>query len=479
VKGSLGAGGAMDVEASGKYHGETIKANLRFPELQADISRPIRFEGKGSLGTTHVAADGVAAGKQFESLDLNVKASGQSLKHLSKITGALLPDTPPFTLAGHLQRDASDWRFDPFNGKVGDSDLAGNVLYRKGEKRPFLQANLRSNLLDFDDLGPLIGAPPKTAAGETASAEQKQKAAQVKASDKVIPHTEFKTERWSFMDADVKLTAKKVRRPKQLPIDSLQTHLVLKDSRITLEPLNFGFAGGRITSVVKLDGTQKPMQGDIRAEAQGVKLAQLFPTLKSMDEAFGTLYGRAELVGRGNSIGGLLDTSNGKITVAANGGRVSQFLTELLEIDLQKAAMLLGTRKQQVDLRCAVGSLKVKDGIAQPENFVVDTSETNVQVKGSIDLGEEKLALETHAKGKSPSFLTLRSPIEMEGTFKKPNIHPKAGPIVAQAGAAAALAAVAPPLAIVPFMSRGSGKDADCDTLLAEARKEGAVKKAG
>ncbi len=36
-----------------------------------------------------------------------------------------------------------------------------------------LKANLISHLLDFDDLGPLVGAPPKTGPGETAAPKQK------------------------------------------------------------------------------------------------------------------------------------------------------------------------------------------------------------------------------------------------------------------------------------------------------------------
>lgn len=479
VKGSLGESGELLVDAKGKFRGESAKATARFPALEANPTRPIRFEGKGSVGRTEVNADGVVGGKQFETLDLDVVARGPSLKHLGKLTGVVLPETPPYRLKGHLKRSGNDWVFDPFDGRIGDSDLVGSALYRKGAQRPFLQANLRSNLLDFDDLGPLVGAPPKTGPGETATPEQRQKAAAVAASDKVIPKTRFETERWDDMDADVKLVAKRVLRPKQLPIDSLTAHLILKNGAVTLDPLNFGYAGGRVTSLVKLDGKQKPMKGEIKADIQGLKLARMFPTLKSMDEALGTFYGRADLKGRGNSVSALLDTSSGKLTVAANGGQVSQLLTELLEIDVAKAAMLLGTRKQQVELRCMVGHLNVKDGVAVPETFVVDTTETNVNVKGTIDLGEEKLALETHAKGKSPSLVTVRSPIQMEGPFKKPKVHPKAGPIVAQAGAAAALAAVNPALVIVPFVSRGSGKDADCQQLLADARSEGAKKKEG
>ena len=479
VKGKLGASGEITVEARGKFRGEPSTVSARFPDLEPNPTRPVRFEGKGRVGKTDVVADGLAGGSQLETLDVNLKLGGATMKDLRKLTGMTMPDTPPYRVAGHLKRKGAEWVFDPFQGRVGDSDLAGNVTYRKDGKRPLFVGNFKSNLLDFDDLGPLVGAPPRTGAGETSSGEQKQKAAAVAVSSKVLPKTRFETERWDDMDADVKLEAKRVLRPKQLPIDSLSTHLIMKDGVLTLDPLDFGYAGGRITSYVKLDPREKPMRGDIRADVQNVKLGKLFPTLKDMDEAFGTMFGRVELAGRGQSVDELLDTSNGKMTLAANGGQVSQLLTELLEIDVAKAMMLLGTRKKQVELRCAVGKLDVKDGVATPESFVVDTSETNVQVGGQIDLGEERLALETRAKGKSPSVLTLRSPIMLEGPFKKPSVHPKMGPAVAQVGAAAALGAVAPPLAILPFVSRGSGKDADCEQLLAEARAAGAVKKAG
>jgi len=209
VKGSLGQSGEMNVDAKGKFRGEPAKVAAKFPGLMPDPRTAVRFEGKGSVGRTEVIADGSVAGRQFETLDLNMKMKGPSLKHLSKLTGVVLPDTPPYNLDGHMKREGTVWVFDPFNGKIGDSDLAGSVTYRKGEKRPFFQANLKSKLLDFDDLGPLVGTPPKTGAGETSSPEQKQKAAAVQVSDKVLPKTKFETERWDDMDADVKLEAAK------------------------------------------------------------------------------------------------------------------------------------------------------------------------------------------------------------------------------------------------------------------------------
>lgn len=478
VTGSLGEQGELALDASGTFRGEPAKGTAKVPGLDANKpTDPVRVIAKASLGRTQVNADGTFA-TDFKSYDMKLGLAGSTLKDLHRLLGLVLPDTPPYKLDGHLRHQGNEWQFDPFNGKVGDSDLHGNVVYTKGAKRPMFRANLQSALLDFDDLGPLVGAPPKTGPGETASAEQKAKAAQLAASSRVLPHTAFDTKRWGDMDADVQLTAKRVQRPRQLPIDSLATHLVLKDGVMNLQPLDFGIAGGRVRSNVTVDSNSQPPLAQVKTDVQGVQLAQLFPTMKTMEEALGTVYGKADLHGRGTSVGALLGSSNGKIVLAANGGRVSDLLTQLLEIDVAHAAMLLGTRNKQVDLRCAVGDINVKDGVATPESFVVDTTETLVRVEGSLDFSQERFDLVARGRGKSPSLLTLKSPVVLQGPLKKPSVHPKAGPIVAQAGIAAALAAAAPPLAIVPFLDAGRAKDADCDRMLADAKSEGAVKKA-
>ena len=472
VKGSLGEQGELELDAKGKFRNEAVTAVATIPHLTQDAKQPVQVVAKGTVGRTTAQADGTFT-RDLGAIDVKFKLKGATLEELHKVTGMVLPDTPPYALDGRLQRRDAVFTFDPFTGKIGDSDVAGSVIYDKSGKRPLFRADLRSKLLDFDDLGPLVGAPPKTGAGETAAPEQRAQAQQVKASTHVLPRKRFSTERWNEMDADVKLVATRVQRPKQLPIDSLTTHLVLKDGVMTLEPLNFGVAGGKVATRVMMDSHQSPPTGALRGQVENLKLAQLFPTLKTMENAYGQMYGAFDLKGRGASIGDLLATSDGTMVLTASGGRVSDFLTELLEIDLAKAAMLLGTRNKQVDLRCAVGTFNVKDGVVSPESFIVDTSETFVRVNGTVDLDDERLDLETRGRGKSPSVFTLKSPIELQGPFKKPSVRPKAGPLVAQVAAAGALAAAAAPLAIVPFLDAGKKQDADCDKLMAEARAKG------
>ena len=474
VKGTLGANGEINATASGKFRGDDAKGTATLPALQANPAGPVHFRGKGSIGNTEASADGSVA-TDFQSFDFKFTLAGHSMKDLHHLVGVVLPDTPQYKLNGRLRHKGNEWVFDPFAGAVGDSDLRGTFSFRKQEPRPMMVANLQSKLLDLKDLGPVIGTPK--AAEHSKTPQEAEKAAAQKASDKVLPREPISTAKWGEMDADVKLVAQRVLRPKQLPLDTLSTHIVLKDAVLHLEPLNFGMADGRITSNVSIDGKAKPPVAQVKAEVQGIHLGALFPAFKTMDESLGTLYGRADIQGHGASIGDMLGTSNGKLVVASEGGQISELLTHLLEIDVQHALMLLGTRNQQVELRCAVGQMEVKDGVITPDSFVVDTTDTLVNVSGKMDLAKEQFDIQTKGHNKNPSVFLLRTPIVMEGPLKKPKIHPKAGPLVAQGAAAAALGAVAPPLAIVPFLDPGKKQDADCDKLLADAKAQGAVKK--
>ena len=485
VTGSLDEGDALEWTGKGTFKGLPAQGSGKIPSLEPVPGLPIPVIGKARFGPTDITVDGRVA-PTLNELDFKFTVAGATLHELQALFGINLPDSPPYRLAGRLQRDDRAWEFTPFEGRVGDSDLRGAFKYTQrdkgakpgdGGRKAFLHARLQSKVLDLDDLGPLVGAPPRTGKGETASAEQKRQAVAVRAGDKVLPRMAFNTRRWAEMDADVRLEAKQVRRPKALPLETMSAHLVLKDGVLRLQPLAFGFAGGRIKAQVALDSNRKPTHGDMDIDIQGLQLSKLFPTSKTMANALGTLYGRAKLAGVGESMGELLGSSDGRIGLAVDGGRVSALAIELLGLDLGEAALVLGTKNAQVGLRCAAGVLKVEKGVAEPESFVVDTTDTVVTVDGKVNLGSEQLSLLTRAQPKDPSLFSMRSPILIEGSIKHPKVNPKPGPIAARVAVAAALGAIAPPLAALAFLETGEGKDSDCAKVLAEARAAGAVKK--
>jgi len=475
AKGSAGEEGMVQAAARGKFRGQELTANARVPGLSTQAEAPLRFEGQARVARTEAAVEGVMS-PNAQTLEMQLRLAGPNLKELSKISGIVLPDSPPYRLSGKLRHEAKAWVFDPFEGKVGDSDIAGSFTYDKPGKKPLVKANLRAKLLDFDDLGPLIGAPPKTGPGQTAAPEQKQQAAEREAQNRLLPDKPFETTSWGKMDADVTLKAERIQRPKQLPIEAFATHLVLKDAVLKLDPLDFGFAGGRITSVVHLDGNQQPMKGNIKADVKGLQMSKLFPTSQTMQDALGVLYGRAELAGQGQSIAALMGTSDGKASFVVEGGRVSNLLMELAELDVAHVVMLLGGKHEQEPLRCAVAGFNVKGGLAQADSFVIDSEDTTITVDGALNLKDESLDLRMAPAGKHNSLVSLRTPIHLAGAMRHPKIRPEAGPLVKKGAIAVGLAAINPALAVFALYEPARGKDQPCAQLIGEAKAKGAGK---
>ena len=63
-------------------------------------------------------------------------ASGQNLADLYRLIGIATPETPPYKVTGRLSHEGDVWRYSGFDGKVGDSDMAGDVTLDVGGERP-------------------------------------------------------------------------------------------------------------------------------------------------------------------------------------------------------------------------------------------------------------------------------------------------------------------------------------------------------
>lgn len=468
------AGGKPGIafRAGGAYRGQRVDAEgAGGPMLSlADTTTPYPLSGRFRIGATQGAIDGSITGlTAFAAVDLALDVRGETLSDLHALTKVALPPTPPYHIKGRLIRDGAWWRFHDFAGRVGDSDLAGdaNVAYQDG--RPRIEANLVSQVLDLDDLGGFIGATPATGPGETSSAKQQRQAAAKAARPTVLPDVPIKLERLRGMDGDVRLSGKSIRG--KTPIDDLETHLVLKDGVLKLQPLNFGVANGDVVSTLTLDGRQDKAGVDGNFEFRRIDLRKLFPGNQTIAKSTGLVGGRAVLKGRGNTLAEVLGDANGSLGLAMSGGQVSNMVLELAGLDAAEALRLLFSGDKAVTMRCAVADVGVRQGLIEARSVIIDTTDTHIKVDGTINLANEQLDLTLHPLPKDYSLVALRSPIHLRGTFKDPAIRLDKR-LLARSGVAAVLGAVAGPLgALVALVESGPGDDADCEGLIAAAQK--------
>ena len=442
------------------------------PLLNITPDKAYAFDAHVRAGATRIDAKGSLA-KPFDLGKMQVVASfvGQDLADLYYLTGLALPNTPPYHLSGDLARDVDDWRVTNLAGQVGESDLRGKLTVDASGERPYLPGDIASHKLNFDDLGPLIGARPKSGAKGAPPPKP------VVASDvaRILPDTPLNVERLRQMNADVHYRADTVAS-RDFPLRAAETKVSLKDGVLKLTPVSFTFSRGTLNGDVQIDARKDVPVSDIDVRLSGLRLEQFVASMNGMPPLEGLAAARAKLHGVGDSIHKAASTADGTVTFVVPNGQVRRSFAELMGINVASALGLLLTNDQsQTDVHCAVADFSAKNGIMALRQFVFDTPVVMATGEGNVDLKNEQIDLAISGHPKKPQLIRLRAPITIKGPLDHPAIGVDARSAIVQGGIAAGVALVLSPLAaILPFVDPGLGKDADCGALLAQANAQGA-----
>lgn len=434
--------------------------------MKRNVEYPVQVLLK--VGETTITADGTLTDPAHPSaLDVNLKLLGASMADLFPLSGLVLPETPKFSTEGRVigsfKPDDIRVRYEKFKGKVGDSDIAGTLEYLHRKPRPLLRGSVSSESLWLKDMRALVGTDENT--------NKKNEKAKIPPG-KVLPVAPFRTERWGKIDAQVQFKGKRIIH-ETLPIDHLETNVTMNDGVLSLAPLNFGVAGGRLTTQLSIDGRSTPTKARMNIAARGLRLQELVPAVESEQASVGELHGDAKLTAAGNSIAAMLASANGEVKSLISRGSVSKFILEAAGLNIASAVIAKLFGDHPVKLNCMVADLAVTNGLAQTRTFLLDTDDAVIFADGTVNFADETLNLTMRPRSKGVRVISLRSPLHVGGTFKKPDIGIDKATVAARAGAATVLGTIAAPVAaLLALMDAGSTEESPCVPLLQEASKK-------
>ncbi len=458
------------VDARGAYQDRplTLKAS-------AGALDTLRNEGEAYPVDIDVATGGFAAKvkgtvkqpQKLEGLDVTLSVKGDNLADVYALAGIPAPPSPPFSLTGRLAHDGTKWRFADFAGKLGGSDLRGTAAVDTAGGRLKTDADLASKLFDFKDLGVLIGGKHD----EEKKAETAAEAAGGDEKSTVLPDKPIDLSKLREMDANVKFKATEVRAP-GLPIQMLNAEMTLDKGVMRLKPATMKVADGDIRLYMTLDGSVQPAGVDIDARVSQVDLKQLMRGSGFAKESAGTFGGRAKLSSAGNSVAEILGDANGELFLVMADGKISHLLVELAGLDIAQSIGIAIEGDEPIPVRCVIGNLKADNGVFNVKTLVIDTTDTKIVGEGSIDMRSEKLNLKLTPYPKDFSPLTMRSPIGIQGTFKKPQAFPDPADIGIEGTVKKVINAVLTPIiGLLPPIDEGVGEDSACGPLIEQAKQ--------
>ena len=457
---------AITANAHGTYAAAPITATFVGGALLSarDKAHPYPIDLHVANGLTKASLVGTVENPlNFAGARLKLGFSGPDMADTYALTGVPIPHTPPFSIAGNLDYAPPRIRFTDFAGRVGSSDLGGDIAVdpRAGQK-PDVIMNLVSNRVDLADLGGFIGAPAGGAnktAGETPA--QKQEKAQAKASKSLFPSTPINLPKIRAADIHLRYRAEHIEN-KYTPFDKLVVALDIVDGRIELHPLDFVVGSGDIASTILLAPGANDLvhaKGDVAF--RHIEVSRLMQATHTFKGA-GLLGGQARIDTVGNSLASMMGQGNGELKlVLVSAGDVSALLVDLAGLEFGNAVLSALGVPNRAKLDCFVADFPLDSGILSTKAFLLDTEEARVTGSGTIDLRQQTMNYALTTRSKHFSVGSLPGPINLTGPITSPVIRPGAE-VLARAGAAAGLGILTGIGAILPTVQFGVGNDNAC-----------------
>ena len=487
------------VSAKGKFREHKLEGELGTNGLLPIASQeagaaPIKSKGWIEYGGLRVDFDG-SASDLFGNRKINAKFQGKgpSLSLVGDLFHIALPTTTPFTLAGDVHKEEDLLVVNINSAHVGRSDLTAQFKYDTRHEVPRLVGDLKGKRFVLADLAPAFGAR-----AEAKAQSQEAKARQ----GLIIPNRPINLPSLNRFDADIKVNLDTVDLGNAFrrPIAPFRAHLTLDAGNLSLAKIYARTADGTLSGTISVDahGFSSDMASNKKLPADKLPTWRIDLNWKDINlekwlqvsedrkqqarkegdavpEAYvtGTLNGKTKLSGKGQSTAELLASLDGNISTHIRKGSISHLIVEALGLDVAQGLGLLIKGDNSLPMQCAVVDLKSRQGLITPNVALIDTPVTVILGDGKISMAKETLDLRLVAKPKNVSPFTVRSPINVSGTFANPKVRPEATPIAARVLGGIALAFVNPLAAILPFIDPGSGSDeASCSDALRTLRQK-------
>jgi AsmA family protein len=453
--------GAVKVAADGTFQKLPLKLAGTFGALTElrDATKPYPVKLTGALGHVDLAFDGtIKEPLDFDGLALRLSISGSKLDEVASALGVPMPELPDFRGTSKLVGGEGKWRLDALTLKVGDSDLEGGLDINTNETVPRLTANLTSSDIDLGDFKGFYGGRPDKTSAPPPPPDP---------SGRVIPDTKIDVHKLPGLNLALNFDGAKIEAAGGLPFERVTLGIKIENGELTIDPLTFHVALGDFTLHAHFNpftqDSPPKLQGHI--DIQHIDLHKLLggPTMPAIvQETAGNVGGFITIDTSGVSLRQFLANMNGDVGVFVENGQMSSLLEKLAPLDVLEALGVFAMGDHPLPIDCVVSRFDVKAGIATATTFLVRTANTTIVGSGNLNFGSETPFLRLAPYNNSFAPVSLRTPIDVQGTFKNPAFHVETGNLVARLGAAAGLGVLFPPAALLPLIDTGLGDKNAC-----------------
>jgi AsmA family protein len=252
----------------------------------------------------------------------------------------------------------------------------------------------------------------------------------------VFPETPLPLAWLDQVAGEIVLRADEVRLG-QIDFTDASVALVLQEGRLGVQDLVLRVAGGRVTGGAVLEAQDDGDLAEVtlRLNAHDIDVAQLLADRTAGERIRGEIDIDINLDATGRSLDELMASLEGSAALVGEEGRIEDAPLDRLVTDLDILRALPPFWRHDDDelrINCLITELDIEAGVARTE-ALLDTERMTLIGQGTVDLGEEQLALVLRPQAKTAKLSTLAVPVDITGSLHEPEVRPRTGTAVGQA----------------------------------------------
>ena len=417
--------------SSGHLDGVLVELWMQTPSL-ADM---LAIEGDLPLMLAIAAGDNVAM------LDANIDlAASEEFRGQMRISGAvvdredrelaaLVAPLPDYELSSTVALNGERLAMPDLQLRLGSSSADGSVTVLAGSRNSANVA-LGAQRLQTDDLlywsrefreamspgrAP-NDAPLETSTDEAPSGNAKEHRGVLVTVNELI--TSFQEDN----DLTMTITVDDLYAGES-PLGRAELSLRVDEHDFRLQPLLLVLPGGGVHAEYTASTVDGRVDAGLKVSADALSYGGLLRLLDYESEAQGLLFLDTEIYANTAMAPGkaplelLLENANGHIDFAAWPQNIEAGVLDLWTANVVLALLPAPESGESSRLNCLATRFDIRDGLMSSKTSLLDTTDTIVRGRGTIDLGNERLDLLVWPQAKREKFLSVSTPVTVTGSF--------------------------------------------------------------
>ena len=405
---------------------ELLEKSRSWMEIKTEIAQT-RFDFTGNIDLSQAS----------KSLQLKTSVTGDRLDSLNGLLGIYLPPLKSYKTDAMLTMRNKRVDLSDLVVQVGESKLAGKMAIDNTGSRPKSTIELSAPMIQLDDFDVGEWSPEKSTSGEPAPEDDKKKESGTVALKEENSLPEIKAyellspEVLGQFDVEMNLKEDKVVSGSD-ELGSCVLRATLKKGHFLIDPFKLDIPGGSFYLSASLKPDNKAPEASIQAVMKKFDFGVLVRRANPEADMGGLINLEVDLKSSAGSFGELMANSNGYFDFS---GRLENLKAGIIDLWAVNVIAAIASREddEASKINCVVGRWTMKDGLLNPDVFLIDTTKIRICGRGQVDFKNEHLHLKMAPTPKKPEYFSLATPIEVKGNFTDFGVGIQSGGLIGTA----------------------------------------------